>query len=814
MLRKDVIQSSKDVERNAYRQRGHRRAHRQLVFLSLLLALGLLTLTLLPASQMSSYLYAQSAEGRLAVVGAQGATLVETPGGAALETLKAGATLTAVGRTADNLWVVVKTDKNVTGWVATQEIVIFGAEQLPVMLEAPATQPAATPTGASATAQATASEPTASEPTVAPPTPTSEPPTATPTTPPTPTATPSPTPPPTATATPAPSPTSTATSLLGPQSEIIAVVGSAGATLMDAPAGATLRTLSTGTALSATGRNSDGSALFVQTATNESGWVDATKVVAFNVQSLPVREGEASAASNEAAQPSAETNAGEPAMAASAVVTNTVAVSPTAVAPSATSPLTPTVTTTPLPTATPTQAMRSTPVADGRPTAQVAMSGSRLNVRSGPGTDFPVIAKALPREVFIVRARNGDSSWVQLEVPDISGGFGWVSTTFVEVSVPISELPISLETNDTAAPNSPAIAEALRTRSIGSTTAAGTTGAATASSAGATTTTVANTAQGSGPTGLSGRLVIQSVWGGTFYLYDLASGALRALSGGFDPALSPDSSEIAFTRIGNENGIYLINADGSDERKIFGERDGLMSPKWSPDGDWIVFSRNDGFYKCRELGFGICLSDAQILQMFFGNNPVPDAVKHQVLKNFDEVQKGEWMIARVDAQGDEYRDLPALNSARAPDWNENGIVYQSAGGLQITEDKPDGDTRVVYNDGYKWDPDWQPGGGRIVFQSREGPHWEIFAINPDGSGLVALTRPATTLVDQLPSNVAPVWSPDGNYIAFLSNRDANNAAGAWRVWVMNADGSNQRPLPINLPITYNYASEQMISWGR
>ncbi len=51
-------------------------------------------------------------------------------------------------------------------------------------------------------------------------------------------------------------------------------------------------------------------------------------------------------------------------------------------------------------------------------------------------------------------------------------------------------------------------------------------------------------------------------------------------------------------------------------------------------------------------------------------------------------------------------------------------------------------------------------------------------------------------------------------IAYVSNRDAENDAGPWRIWVMNADGSNQRPLPLDVPIEYTFAVEQMVSWGR
>ena len=71
----------------------------------------------------------------------------------------------------------------------------------------------------------------------------------------------------------------------------------------------------------------------------------------------------------------------------------------------------------------------------------------------------------------------------------------------------------------------------------------------------------------------------------------------------------------------------------------------------------------------------------------------------------------------------------------------------------------------------------------------------------------------TTLVDELPSNVAPAFSPDGQQIVYLSNRRDDNEAGPWRLWVMNADGSNQRPLPIDIEITYGFGGEQVVSWG-
>ena len=72
----------------------------------------------------------QSTQGIFAVAGAQGADLYDAPDGTVLESLLPGATLTAVGRTAESLWIVVETAEGMTGWVEESAIVIFGEESV------------------------------------------------------------------------------------------------------------------------------------------------------------------------------------------------------------------------------------------------------------------------------------------------------------------------------------------------------------------------------------------------------------------------------------------------------------------------------------------------------------------------------------------------------------------------------------------------------------------------------------------------------------------------------------------------------------
>jgi Tol biopolymer transport system component len=70
--------------------------------------------------------------------------------------------------------------------------------------------------------------------------------------------------------------------------------------------------------------------------------------------------------------------------------------------------------------------------------------------------------------------------------------------------------------------------------------------------------------------------------------------------------------------------------------------------------------------------------------------------------------------------------------------------------------------------------------GMVAFGGFDGADYEVFVVNPDGSGLTALTNNSTT------NDLAPSWSGDGERIAFV-----RNATGNAEIAVMDHDGQNQ-----------------------
>jgi Tol biopolymer transport system component len=241
-------------------------------------------------------------------------------------------------------------------------------------------------------------------------------------------------------------------------------------------------------------------------------------------------------------------------------------------------------------------------------------------------------------------------------------------------------------------------------------------------------------------------------------------------------AWSPDGAQLAFTsrRKGGED-IYVMNADGSNPRRLTTNRANDFLPTWSPDGMQIAFvsdrDRNTEIYVMNADG-----SDQRRLT----HNTVDDG-------------NPDWSPAPPG--GGTSGTQIAFVSGR--DGNDE-IYVMNADGAEQGSGAP---RRLTHNDADDWWPAWSPDGTQIGFTSARDGSYEIYVMNvedalqgTDGSDPRRLTHGDADAW-------WPSWSPDGTQIAFQSNPD-----GQWDIYVIDADGTNVRQL------TTGGASDQEPAW--
>ena len=150
----------------------------------------------------------------------------------------------------------------------------------------------------------------------------------------------------------------------------------------------------------------------------------------------------------------------------------------------------------------------------------------------------------------------------------------------------------------------------------------------------------------------------------------------------------------------------------------------------------------------------------------------------------------EFTVALANADGSDYRqlmkgDMDYLFPTVSPNGRQVAVQAWRNTTYGIDLVNIDGsNAHLLVADGAT--PMWSPDGTKIVYTSKESGNPDIWMINADGSGKRQLTTDRGR-------DFHPCWSPDGRMIAFASDREQ----GGDRLFVMSADGSNQRRVTSN-----------------
>ncbi len=228
--------------------------------------------------------------------------------------------------------------------------------------------------------------------------------------------------------------------------------------------------------------------------------------------------------------------------------------------------------------------------------------------------------------------------------------------------------------------------------------------------------------------------------------------------------------------------IYSMSIGGDDVVRLTNNGYTEYGPRWSPDGQRIVFSS----WRSERLGLYIMEADGsneRPVGQQQGSDGNPSWSPNGLMLCFDSDRNGCRAIYTMMTDGTQLRQLtPDTVDSYCPDWSPDGseiafVSNRPGGGYAVCiMDVYGGSFREVADGG---EPAWSPDGSRIAFQRNHGGYnWEIYVVDADGANLRRLTSNST-------NDGGPRWSPDGTKIIFFSGRDGNDG-----IWIMNEDGTD------------------------
>ena len=245
------------------------------------------------------------------------------------------------------------------------------------------------------------------------------------------------------------------------------------------------------------------------------------------------------------------------------------------------------------------------------------------------------------------------------------------------------------------------------------------------------------------PAAAYGRLVFASQRAGNFDIWDLdlATGEdnqlTRDTANDVEPVYSHDGTKIVFSsgrdNAGGVNEIWLMDADGSNERKLVDWPESYeWGATWSPDDQWIIFTTTKDFnyelYVVPADGSAepINLTQAESLESY------PDWSPDGRWLAFVSDRGGNWDIWKMDVE--------ACLQARLAEEEDPAACEAT----QLTADNEDDD----------FFPRWSPDGERIAFESRRFASRDIYIMDADGGNVTRLT-------EDVARDSTPIWANDG-----------------------------------------------------
>jgi dipeptidyl aminopeptidase/acylaminoacyl peptidase len=267
-----------------------------------------------------------------------------------------------------------------------------------------------------------------------------------------------------------------------------------------------------------------------------------------------------------------------------------------------------------------------------------------------------------------------------------------------------------------------------------------------------------------------------------------------------DVQISPDGSRIAYVRVSHDimtdrarRNLWMVNADGTDNRPLLSGVRSFSSPRWSPDGTRIAYvSAAEGspqlYVRWMDSGQTALLTNL---------TEPPDAITWSPDGKFiaftQLVPANKPPLATPPAKPEGAAWAPPVKVIDTVTYRADGAGYLESGFDHVFIVSAEGGTarQITEGDFYDGGPlSFTPDGKRLVFAANRGADWERDPQNSEVFSVDIATQKLTALTNRQGPDNSPVVSPDGRKIAYLGFDDKLQSYQVTHLYVMDIDGSN------------------------
>ena len=245
--------------------------------------------------------------------------------------------------------------------------------------------------------------------------------------------------------------------------------------------------------------------------------------------------------------------------------------------------------------------------------------------------------------------------------------------------------------------------------------------------------------------------------------------------------------------------LYVVDFDGANRKRITHHGGIVISPAISPKGDKLIYSlikKGKGEKRIELYLLDLVTKKKQVLSRRKGLNSggifFPNGQDiFLTLSNLGNAEIYAMNIASKNIRKVTSHYASDVDPSINSDGSMMTFLSNRSGKAHIYTLDPSGKEKAVkrisFVGMFNATPRFSPDGKEIVFSSWLDNRFDLFKINPDGTGLSRLTK-------DFGSNESPSFSNDGEFIVFSSQRIISKYRAVQNIYLMDRDGEVVGPV--------------------